>query len=79
MNRIGVDFGGTKIEAAVLDAEGRFLARSRIASPKDYDGGLLAVRAIVAEVERQAGVNGAPIGVGAPGSPSPRSPQGWSA
>ncbi len=71
MIRIGVDFGGTKIEAAALDADGRFLARVRGGSPRDYGAGLQAVRDLVAEAERQAGVSGASVGVGGPGSPSP--------
>jgi fructokinase len=71
MIRIGVDFGGTKIEAAALDPQGRFLARVRTPSPPDYDASLEAVRSVVAEAERQAGVSGAPVGVGGPGSPSP--------
>ncbi len=71
MIRIGVDFGGTKIEAAALDAGGRFLARVRASSPPSYEAGLLAVRDLVAEAERQAGVRGASVGVGGPGSPSP--------
>lgn len=71
MIRIGVDFGGTKIEAAALDTQGRFQARVRAASPGDYDGGLAAVADLVAEAERQAGARAAAIGVGGPGSPSP--------
>ena len=71
MIRIGVDFGGTKIEAAALDADGRFLARVRNSSPSDYDDSLEAVRALVGEVERQAGTRARAIGVGGPGSPSP--------
>ncbi|WP_312166474.1 ROK family protein [Phenylobacterium sp.] len=73
MIRIGVDFGGTKIEAAALDAQGRFQARVRGPSPRDYQAGLEAVRDLVAEAERQAGVSGARVGVGGPGSPSPAS------
>jgi fructokinase len=73
MIRIGVDFGGTKIEAAALDAEGRFQARVRAPSPDDYGLGLEAVRALVAEAERQAGVKADRIGVGIPGSVSPKS------
>jgi fructokinase len=73
MIRIGVDFGGTKIEAAALDAEGRFQARVRVASPGSYDASLTAVRELVAEVERQAGVKGASVGAGIPGSLSPGS------
>jgi len=71
MIRIGVDFGGTKIEAAALDAGGRVLARARASSPRNYDAGLLTVRDLVAEVELQAGTSGASVGVGGPGSPSP--------
>src|SRR3990167_380525 len=71
MIRIGVDFGGTKIEAAALDADGRFLARVRGASPRTYEAGLEAVRELVAEAERQAGASAAQIGVCGPGSPSP--------
>ncbi len=71
MIRIGVDFGGTKIEAAALDDEGRFQARVRVASPGSYDASLDAVRDLIAEAERQAGVRGASIGAGIPGSPSP--------
>jgi fructokinase len=73
MIRIGVDFGGTKIEAAALDADGGFAARVRGPSPKDYAEGLEAVAALVAEAERQAGARAARIGVGGPGSPSPAS------
>jgi len=71
MIRIGVDFGGTKIEAAALDAEGRVQARVRAPSPASYDAGLDAVRDLIAEVERQAGALGASVGIGIPGSPSP--------
>ena len=72
MIRIGVDFGGTKIEAAALDADGRFLARVRAPSPRTYEGGLQAVGELVAEAERQAGGRASRIGVGGPGSTSPR-------
>ena len=71
MIRIGVDFGGTKIEAAALDADGRFVARVRVASPRTYDANLAAVAEAVSEAERQAGARAARIGVGGPGSPGP--------
>ncbi|PZQ63725.1 MAG: transcriptional regulator [Phenylobacterium zucineum] len=71
MIRIGVDFGGTKIEAAALDADGRFLARVRGATPATYEDRLTATRDIVAEAERQAGARAMQVGVGGPGSPSP--------
>jgi len=71
MIRIGVDFGGTKIEAAALDAEGRFQARVRAPSPPLYADALETVRGLVAEAERAAGVTGASVGAGIPGSVSP--------
>ena len=70
MIRIGVDFGGTKIEAAALDEQGRFQARLRCETPADYALGLEAVAALIAETERQAGAKVARVGVGGPGSPS---------
>ena len=69
--RIGVDFGGTKIEAAALAASGEIIARLRTPTPDSYDAALAAVRDLVARVERES----APVerlGVGAPGSISPR-------
>jgi fructokinase len=72
MIRIGVDFGGTKIEAAAIAANGAFVARVRRPTPGAYAPALEAVRELVAEVERQAGVAGATVGFGTPGSVSPR-------
>lgn len=71
MIQIGVDFGGTKIEAAALDAAGNFLARVRAPNPGSYDASIRAVCELVAAVEAQAGGH-ATIGVGSPGSISPR-------
>ncbi|MFI4933684.1 MAG: ROK family protein [Caulobacterales bacterium] len=72
MIRIGVDFGGTKIEVAALDSAGNFAARVRRANPGDYPGAIAVVAELVAQVEREAGVSGATVGVGMPGSLSPR-------
>jgi fructokinase len=74
MNRviqIGVDFGGTKIEAAALDATGRFLSRRRTMNPGTYDAAIRAVCDLVSQVEQEVGERGT-IGVGGPGSISPR-------
>jgi fructokinase len=71
MIRIGVDFGGTKIEAAALDPEGGFQARVRQPTPAAYEDRLEACRATVAEAERQAGASATRVGVGGPGSISP--------
>jgi fructokinase len=72
MIRIGVDFGGTKIEAAALDSQGRFVARVREPNPGEYRAAIDTVVRLVAEAEREAGVSDVSIGVGMPGSISPR-------
>ncbi len=71
MIRIGVDFGGTKIEAAALGPDGAFLSRVRGPNPGDYDEAVMAVRDLVLEAERDAGATGASVGMGVPGSVSP--------
>jgi fructokinase len=68
-----VDFGGTKIEAAALDLQGRFLARERRPNPGAYDEAVRTVAELVADVERASGCAGASVGVAVPGSLSPAS------
>ncbi len=70
MIQIGVDFGGTKVEAAALDASGEVLAKARVPNPGDYDKALAVVRDLVGGLEQKLGVRGT-VGVGAPGSISP--------
>ncbi len=68
--RIGVDIGGTKVEAIALDGEGRELARRRVPSPaRDYDAMVEAVRRLVAGLEDDLGERG-DVGVGTPGAAS---------
>ena len=69
--QVGVDFGGTKIEAAALDSDGNFLARVRAPNPGSYDAAIRTVCELISDAESQAGGRGT-IGVGAPGSISPR-------
>jgi len=61
MIRIGVDFGGTKIEAAALDTAGRFVSRPRRPNPGNYADALEAVREMVRQAESEAGVIGASL------------------
>ena len=70
MFRIGIDFGGTKIEAAALDAQGAVVARERIPNPGAYAAAVEAVTGLVERIEAQAGGR-ATVGVGVPGSISP--------
>jgi fructokinase len=68
MIRIGVDLGGTKIEAAAFDARNRELARRRLATPReDYEGTVEAVVRLVADLEASAG-GPCRVGVGTPGA-----------
>jgi len=70
--RIGVDLGGTKIEAVALSGDGAVAARRRVATPRDdYPATLDAIAALVLEVEREAGGAPATVGVGMPGAISP--------
>ncbi len=71
MLRIGVDFGGTKIEAAALASDGQVLAVRRAQTPSDYDAAIATVRDLIEQVERHVEQKGT-IGVGVPGSISPR-------
>jgi fructokinase len=69
--QIGIDFGGTKIEAAALAPDGGFLARMREPNPGDYDAAIGTVARLIARVEAETGSVGS-VGVAIPGSPSPR-------
>src|SRR5690606_3646510 len=66
--RIGVDLGGTKIEAIALDRAGRARFRQRVPTPQgDYDATLRTIVALVGDAERALGER-ASVGVGTPGS-----------
>jgi len=68
--RIGVDLGGTKIEAIALDASGASLARKRVDTPAgDYAATVEAIGALVEDVERAAGRRGT-VGMATPGARS---------
>ncbi|MEM7349365.1 MAG: ROK family protein [Acidobacteriota bacterium] len=69
--RIGIDLGGTKIEAIALGDEGEELLRRRVATPAgDYLGTVAAVAELVRGVEETLGSTGT-VGVGIPGALSP--------
>ena len=68
---IGIDFGGTKIEAVGLGADGAILARKRVPNPGAYDAAIDAVAGLVAFIESESGRTGT-VGMGTPGSRSPR-------
>ena len=65
--RIGIDLGGTKIEAVGLAAKGKEIVRRRVPTPKGYEPTLEAIAALVGDVEDVAKAKGS-IGVGIPGT-----------
>ena len=69
--RIGVDLGGTKIAACALEGD-REIDRRRVPTPKDdYAATIEALCALVESLERDLGRSGT-VGIGHPGSVSPR-------
>ena len=69
--RIGVDLGGTKIEAIALSEEGREFLRRRVPTPAgDYRAILRAITSLVLEIEAATGERGS-VGIGTPGALSP--------
>ncbi|MBC00104.1 MAG: fructokinase [Rhodobacteraceae bacterium] len=69
--RIGIDWGGTKMEAIALAADGTERFRQRIATPRDdYAGCVRAVASLVEAAEAATGETGS-VGLGIPGSLSP--------
>ena len=66
---IGVDYGGTKIEAIAISPDGQELCRRRVATPRhDYPASLDAIVGLVGEVRAQSGLAAEPVGIGIPGA-----------
>ena len=61
--KIGVDVGGTKIEALALDAQGREVFRKRVLTPRgDYEATVRTIATLVAEC------GDGTVGIGIPGA-----------
>jgi fructokinase len=69
-NRIGIDLGGTKIDAIALSTTGETLFEKRVATPKTYEAVVAAIRELVLEAGEGS------VGIGSPGSNS-RKTQVW--
>lgn len=70
--RLGVDLGGSKIEFAALDAQGRVALRRRLPTPRDsYEDALRLLHTQIVELEREAR-EPCTVGVGLPGTLSRR-------
>jgi fructokinase len=70
--RIGIDLGGTKTEAIALDPWGRELARERVSTARgSYEGTIATIKELVEGLEARLGAP-ASVGIGIPGTISPR-------
>jgi fructokinase len=66
--RIGIDLGGTKIEALAIDGQGVELVRHRVDTPReDYEATITAMVGLVHRLEETTGSRGT-VGAGIPGS-----------
>lgn len=65
--RIGIDLGGTKIEALAIDSTGKEVVRHRVDTPQgDYDATVASMAALVRRIETETGRT-ARVGAGIPG------------
>jgi fructokinase len=68
--RIGVDLGGTKIEAAALDESGVERLRRRVSTPTgDYRSTIHTIVSLIDDIDAEVG-EAASIGIGTPGAVS---------
>jgi fructokinase len=74
MNRIGIDLGGTKTEAVMLDSEDRILARERVSTPQTdgYNAIIETIHTLMRQLETESGSR-CHIGIGTPGAISSHS------
>ena len=70
--RIGIDLGGTKIEAVALDVHGDVAWRERVPTPKQSADAIYEAIAGLVERCETALATSASVGIGTPGSLSPK-------
>ncbi|MBV1914145.1 MAG: ROK family protein [Pseudomonadales bacterium] len=68
--KLGIDLGGTKIEAIVLDSKGVDIWRKRVATPGGkYEEVLTAICQLVADAKQENELDlSSPVGIGTPGA-----------
>ena len=67
--RLGIDLGGTKIHAVVLDASGQVCWEARRPTPRDdYDATLTALAEVVRTARTALGGSPVSVGIGGPGT-----------
>ena len=70
--RIGIDLGGTKIEAVIMNGDGQIIARKRVPTPTDdYAATLASIAGLVEGLQHEFGIDThIPVGIGTPGAVS---------
>ena len=53
--KIGIDYGGTKIEGILMDQSGKEVLRKRSTYDKNYQSGLDTVKSLVEEFDQYSG------------------------
>ena len=64
--KIGIDYGGTKIEGILMDQTGKEVLRKRSTYDKNYQSGLDTVRSLVEEFDQYSGSKNT-VGICIPG------------
>ena len=54
--KIGIDYGGTKIEGILMDQSGKEVLRNRSTYDKNYQSGLDTVKSLVEEFDQYSGL-----------------------
>ena len=70
--KIGIDYGGTKIEGILIDGQGNEILRKRSTYEKNYKSGIETVFSLVSEFDQFTGTKNS-VGIGIPGSSSKES------
>jgi fructokinase len=68
--RIGIDLGGTKIEAIALADSGAIVNRERVSTPRSYTQSVSTIVSLVRQIEATVGAHPS-VGIGIPGVPNP--------
>ena len=70
--RLGVDLGGTKIEAAILDSDGTTVSKGRTPTPRVITTERSGPLPILSTESNPRPLGPTPLGIGVPGSLSPK-------
>ena len=64
--KIGIDYGGTKIEGILLDQNGKQIERKRYSYERNYNSGIQTVKKLVEEFDKLCNEK-CTVGIGIPG------------